>query len=207
MKARMLMLAIVFLTTGCARQRVSDVGPMRSELLLGHPVRDVWDATMRLIMVLEWDVDIVDEDSWSVSTKLMSMPAYGNSRWWDCGLPARTVADLESSPTRPRPIQIVATHLLRITPITEDSTAVVLTMAPHRLSDVLMRCRSLGGYERQFYEQLLTALEGSAMRFGVGRDLPAGALPDRHQSSGTLSINLAPPTNTAPKRRPSRSTT
>ena len=57
---------------------------------------------------------------------------------------------------------MVSVHQVQIIPIAEDSAAVVLTMAPYRSSNVLVPCRSRGGYERLFYEQVEAALEEAA---------------------------------------------
>lgn len=162
MKTVALTLAVALLTPACSPSQTSNVGPMRNALVVNYSAQEVWVATARLVFEMNWPIDVFDEGSWFLSSELMDMPSYGTSRWWDCGMRPTTTLDSESNPVNPRRTQMVSVHQVQIVPIAEDSAAVVLTMAPYRFSDVLVPCRSRGGYERLFYEQVEAALEEAA---------------------------------------------
>ena len=158
MKTGNLLAAIIVISMGCSR---SDIAPRRNTLVVNYPVQEVWNATARLIFEKNWTMEVVDEGSWLLVSELMEMPSYGSSRWWDCGMRPTTTMDSESNPTNPTRTLILSSHQIRMGQITEDSTAVILTMAPHRSGAQLIPCRSRGGYERLFYEEVEDALENA----------------------------------------------
>lgn len=162
MKRLILALAVALPTTACSRNQAPDIRPMRNALVVNYPVQEVWNATARLVFEMNWPIDVFDEGSWYLSSELMDMPSYGTSRWWDCGMRPTTTLDSESNPVNPRRTHMVSVHMVQIIPLAEDSAAVMLTMAPHRLTDILVPCRSRGGYERLFYQQVEAALEDAA---------------------------------------------
>jgi hypothetical protein len=152
------MLVIGILAMGCSRPEGGTLDPLRRALLVNYPVQDVWDATTRLVFEKNWTMDVVDEGKWNLVSVLMEMPSYGNSHWWDCGMRPTSTVDTDSNPINPSRTHIVSVHHIQIFPISDDSTGVFLTMAPHRRGSVLIPCRSRGGYERLFYEQIESTL-------------------------------------------------